>query len=487
MFYFFRYPLFVFLHVKATFFLVPHEIVRYGRGDFYRDALMIWLHLFIRSWSLFIGLGLVFCGQGLLYTLVTYRGQIEGFSTSELGFLMSAYFIGYFVGSWRGMKLISSVGHVRVFGAVASAASVIFLLLFMIPELFNGIGIGKQQGYTQPAYYSWIILRLINGFAAAVMLIVAESWLNELSDNYSRGKNLSLYMMVSWGAPMLGQLLLWFFPAESNTLFILGSIFVSLAAIPMLMSAKSVPDFSFPHTVSLKKLYKISPVGLVGCFLAGCIHGNFIYSSSLYAVSVFPGEQEFGATIASIIIAAGIIAIPFSGFISDKYDRRKVLLGISILGFIFTIAAMMMADMSKLSLYLWLGLIGTMVLPTYSLAVAHMNDWLEPKQMISASATLVLVYSVGMIISPLVTGKSIDYFGANAYFYLTLGIFLIISLFCTYRMFVNDAPEPEESEVTVAVTPTMTALSSVFEEESQESLISQGDERNEEENSASNT
>lgn len=445
----------------------------YGRLDFLRDSIMIWLQLFIRSWSLFIGLGFLFGGQGLLYTLVTYRGRIEGFTTAELGMLMSAYFAGYFVGSWRGMRLISSVGHVRVFGALASAASVIFLLLFMIPEMLSGIGFGKQQGYTQPAYYSWIILRFISGFAAAVILIVAESWLNEMSDNYSRGKNLSLYMMFSWGAPILGQLLLWYFPAGTNTLFIIGSVFVSLAAIPMLMTAKSVPNFDFPDTVSLKTLYKISPVGLVGCFMAGCIHGNFIYSSSLFAVSVFPGDQEFGASIASIIIAAGIIAIPFSGLISDKYDRRKVLLGISIFGFVFTIAGMMLTDMSRGSLYLWLGLIGTMVLPTYSLAVAHMNDWLEPKQMISASATLVLVYSVGMVLNPLITGQSIELFGPDAYFYITISIFLFLALFCSYRMLVKDAPETDDSDSSVSVTPTMTPLSYVFEEESQESL-SQG-------------
>lgn len=431
---------------------------------------MIWFHLFNRSWSLFVGLGLVFCGQGLLYTLVTYRGRIEGFTTAELGFLMSAYFAGYFVASWRGMKLIASVGHVRVFGALASAASVIFLLLFVIPELFSSMGIGKEQGYTQPAYYSWVLLRFVNGFATAVMLIVAESWLNEMSDNSSRGKNLSLYMMVSWGAPILGQFLLWYFPAESNILFILGSIFVSLAAIPMLMSAKSIPDFSFPDTVSLKILYKISPVGLVGCFLAGCIHGNFISSSSLFAVSLFPQDQEFGATIASIIIAAGIVAIPFSGFVSDKYDRRQVLLAISTLGLLFTLGALLLTDMSRYSLYLWLGLIGTMALPTYSLSVAHMNDWLEPKQMISASATLVLVYSVGMTISPLITGKSIQFFGSNAYFYITATIFLGIALFCTYRMLVKKAPVTGESEATISVTPTMTALSSVFDEASQESL-----------------
>ncbi|MPV85584.1 MFS transporter [Ostreibacterium oceani] len=431
---------------------------------------MIWLQLFFRSWSLFLGLGLVFGGQGLLYTLVTYRGRLEGFSTVELGFLMSAYFMGYFVGSWRGMKIIASVGHVRVFGALASAASVIFLLLFMVPEFFETIGLGKTQGYIKPTYYSWFILRLINGFAAAVILIIAESWLNEMSDNQSRGKNLSLYMMFSWGAPILGNFLLWFIPAESNTLFILGSIFVSMAAIPILMSAKSVPDFSFPDTVSLKLLYKISPVGLVGCFLAGCIHGNFIYSSSLFAVSVFPAQQNFGASIASIIIAAGIFAIPFSGLISDKYDRRKVLLVISIFGCVFTIMALLITDMSQISLYIWLAIIGTMVLPTYSLSVAHMNDWLAPKQMISASATLVLVYSVGMIITPLLTGKAIAFFGPNAYFYLTLSIFAVLTLFCAYRMAVSDAPIVSDSESSVSVTPTMTALSSVFEEESQESL-----------------
>ena len=425
---------------------------------------MIWITLFLRSWTLLIGLSSVFIGQGLLFILITYRGRLEGFSTSELGFLMSIYFIGYLLGSTHGIKFIASVGHVRVFGALSALSSVIFLLLFMLPQFFDGIGMGKSDGIVLPTYISWAVLRFINGYAIAVIMIVAESWLNEQSDNDTRGKNLSLYMMFSWGAPVLGQMLLWFFPPESNMLFLFGSIFVSIAAIPILISAKSVPEFDFPDTVSIKSLYKISPVGLIGCFLAGCIHGNFFSSNSLFSDSIFPGDQAFGATVSMIVITSGILIIPISGFVSDLFDRRKVLFFMALIGAGLTIGAVLFLGESKLSVYIWLGIIGTMVLPTYSLAVSHTNDRLTPKQMVSASATLVLIYSLGMAIAPIVTGQTIELFGPYAFLYITLALFFIIVLFCGYRMTVSEAPKfPAKDAVTV--TPTLSTLSSVFQEE----------------------
>ena len=80
------------------------------------------------AWALLLGMMLLMVGNGIQSTLLSIRGEIEGFSTFEMSLVMSAYFIGFLGGSRMAPEMIRRVGHVRVFAALASFISAVIIL-----------------------------------------------------------------------------------------------------------------------------------------------------------------------------------------------------------------------------------------------------------------------------------------------------------------------------------------------------------------------
>ncbi|MCP3999626.1 MAG: MFS transporter, partial [Gammaproteobacteria bacterium] len=170
--------------------------------------------------TLFLGIAILFFAAGLLFVLVVVRAKAAGFSTQAIGLLQSSYQVGWLIAAVVIPGIIHRVGHIRVFAAMAALGSAVILLQILhIQEL------------------AWILERLVMGICIAGVLVVSESWLNEMSDNSDRARNLAIYTIVSWGAPVAGIWMLRFGETTSNEFFILASVMISLAAIPLLLSA----------------------------------------------------------------------------------------------------------------------------------------------------------------------------------------------------------------------------------------------------------
>ena len=140
-------------------------------------------NLLKKSWALFTGVGIILVAHGLQGTLMGVRSVIENFSSLSTGILMSGYFIGYFVGSNLTPTLVSRVGHIRVFAAFASTAS---LSILIIATFVNPI--------------VWTFGRFLTGLSLVACFVVAESWLNDRANNRTRGKLLSMYMIINYSA-----------------------------------------------------------------------------------------------------------------------------------------------------------------------------------------------------------------------------------------------------------------------------------------------
>ena len=119
------------------------------------------------------------------------RAEIENFNIIATGTMMSGYFIGYFVGAHMVPDLVSKVGHIRVFAAFASMASLSILVhaVFVNPIV-------------------WTLARFLTGFSIIGIFIIVESWLNDRANNRTRGKVLSIYMFITFVGLSLGTLLL---------------------------------------------------------------------------------------------------------------------------------------------------------------------------------------------------------------------------------------------------------------------------------------
>ena len=211
------------------------------------------------SWALFLGMAFLMMGNGLQGSLLGVRASIEAFPTTVTGLLMSAFYFGFLAGSMLTPRMVIRVGHVRVFAALASLASTAILV---------------HAVFIEPL--TWGLMRLVSGLCYAGLYVVAESWLNEQATNETRGQLLSIYMGISMGGMAFGQVLLNVGDPGQADLFILVSILVSLALIPMLLSSTRGPSMEAPTPMGIKEVYRASPAGFVAALANGILMGGSV-------------------------------------------------------------------------------------------------------------------------------------------------------------------------------------------------------------------
>jgi len=228
------------------------------------------------SWALFLGMGLIMIAHGYQGSLLGVRAVREEFSLAATGFMLSGYYVGYFIGAKTITGFISRVGHIRVFAAFASIASIVVLLHSILINPFT-----------------WFVLRVITGISMVSIYTIAESWLNDRSSNKNRGSVLSIYMIVLYGSMAIGMFFLNFSSPVNFQPFILISLFMSLALIPILLTKKKAPTFKKISGMSLKELYKVSPLGMVGSLFYGTAQSALFFNSSLCSIYEFFNFRNF--------------------------------------------------------------------------------------------------------------------------------------------------------------------------------------------------
>ncbi|WP_323373286.1 MFS transporter [Sneathiella aquimaris] len=402
-------------------------------------------------WPLLFGIALMMLGNGLQGSLLGVRANIEGFPTALTGFIMSAYYVGFLFGSIVTPKILVTVGHVRVFAALASLASTTTLLHAVIPDP-----------------YMWGIFRIITGFCFAGLYIVSESWLNDVASNETRGQILSFYMTIIWVGMAGGQFLLTVSDPGGYNLFIIVSVLVSFALIPSALTASPLPNMETTRSLGLRQLYKISPLGVIGVFSVGVGHGAFFAMAAVYAGLINLSLIEISTFISVSIIGGALLQMPI-GRLSDHFDRRQVIFGTAILAAATGAMMFVLQDgESKLLFLLGAGVFGGFCMPIYSLCLAHTNDYLEPDEMVAASSGLILTNSVGAVIGPLIVSFLMSSFGASAFFVFLATIFAFIGFFTLYRMSIKESVPVDEQVEFVAMPIRSGTMVPVMNPESEE-------------------
>jgi MFS family permease len=368
------------------------------------------------SWALLLGFAILMLGDGLQATLLPVRAALEGFPNWLTGLIMSAFYVGFLGGSLYTPKIVERVGHIRVFAAFASLASAAIIVQAVFVT-FTG----------------WTILRLCSGFCFAGLYIVAESWLNERATNETRGQLLSFYMVLTYTGVGAGQLLLNLADPLGYELFILTSVLISIAVVPLLLSAGPAPYFAAARAVSLRQLYRISPLGVVAMFGSGSATGAFFGMGPVYAENIGLTVKEISFFMTAAIVGVVIFQWPI-GRLSDKFDRRRVLTVVTFIAAAAIVAAMFIPTTSMWQLFAVIALFGGFSLPLYSLAIAHVNDYLDPQQMVAASGALVLANGFGAILGPFSASLMMSLAGAVGLFWTLALIHTAIGVFALYRM-----------------------------------------------------
>ncbi|MBD1157135.1 MFS transporter [Pelagibacterales bacterium SAG-MED20] len=398
------------------------------------------------SWALFLGMGFLMMAYGFQGSLLGVRAVQEDFSLTATGFMMSGYFVGYFIGAITIPNLISRVGHIRVFAAFASLASLVILVhsVFINPLI-------------------WFFLRVLTGISMVCIYTVAESWLNDRSSNKNRGSVLSVYMVILYGTMGIGMFLLNFSSPENYQPFILVSIITSVALIPILLTKKKPPTFKKIKGMPLKELYEASPFGMVSSLFYGTIQSALFTLLAVYAASMNFTIFQISLVTFLLAISGAISQFPI-GKLSDIYDRRKVIVistfGASLFALFAIISSGQMylpGDLatSKTWFFIFLILFSFCSLPMFSLILAHTNDYIPKEKFVSAGAGLQFTFGLGAISGPFLCSIFMNIVGSNGFFVFLLFFHFIIGIFGLYRMRVRQTVDNPDSQF-VAMPSTIT-------------------------------
>jgi MFS family permease len=353
---------------------------------------------FATTWPLLLGMGILMLGAGLQSTLLGVRATIEEFPTPITGVIMSCYYVGYLAGTLLAPQMLRRVGHVRVFATLAALASIAVLV---------------HGAWVHPL--PWALMRLLSGVCFAGIYVVAESWLNHRASRTNRGALLAIYMLVLYVGLGSAQFLLVLSSPQSTAPFMLISALISLAMVPIVASAQQTPEPAVTQSVRYRDLYRDTPLGVVAVAISGMISSILFSMGPVYARLSGAGTQGVAEFMAVTIFAAVLTQYPV-GRLSDRMDRRSVIAAACTLATLVAVSVVAFAPLPRALFLLLTALFSGAALTLYSLSVSHVNDKLDPGQMVAASSALLRINGTAAALGPVLAGSLIGAFGPRAYF-----------------------------------------------------------------------
>jgi MFS family permease len=356
-------------------------------------------------WAVILTTGIVQAANGLQTDLLGLRAGLEAFSPASISVIMAGYYVGYSSGPLLCPTVIRRFGHVgTIAGGLLIASGVIVL---------HGL-------FVSPA--AWTLLRAIAGAALACVYIAFESWINDRTENRVRGRVFSVYMVAQMIGMTGSQFLLMTASPTTLVLFLLTGALFFVAAAPVIAVRATAPHHASIERVSIPRLmrvlgelFKLSPMGLIETFLSGVSWSVVFTFAPVYAQHAGLTLNQTAWFMGGAMAAAAVLQFPL-GWISDHVGRRMTLIGMCA-GGTASAAFGIWANAQGLPFkYTASALIGALVFPLYSLAVAHTNDKIATALRGPAASGLVLLFGLGSILGPLAVGQAMTRLGAGGYY-----------------------------------------------------------------------
>ncbi len=374
--------------------------------------------------ALFLSVVLLQLSTGGVGPLDAISGLTLDFTTEQIGLLGSAHFLGFFIGCWWSPRLMGTVGHSRAF-AVCTALGAMGLIGHTLTD--------------NP--YIWAILRIASGTCVAGAYTVIEAWLNAKVTNETRGRAMGTYRIVDMGASLGAQLIIAILPPASYVSYNLLAILCCASLLPLTLTRASQPQTPDAPRLRPKLAWRSSPLAVAGVIVAALSSASFRMVGPVYGQEVGLGVDQIAFFLASFVLGGALAQYPM-GWLADKYDRRWVLIWLSVAAVLSCGVTMAVSGAGTLSVMLAAGLFGFTTFPIFSVSSAHANDFATTEERVELSAALMFWYALGAIASPFVSSTLIQEFGPGALFaYVAVGHVFLIG-FGLARM--RSRPTPDE-------------------------------------------
>jgi MFS family permease len=376
--------------------------------------------------SLLAGIGILLIGSGLLGTVLALRAGVEGFGEAVIGLVMSAYFVGFFAGTFVCPPLIRRVGHIRAFAMFAAVASSAVILHALVVNPLM-----------------WLLLRVVTGACLVGLYTVIESWLNAQTPNDRRGQVFALYMAVTLVALAAGQGLVALNDPAAFTAFGIAAILLSLGLVPIAFTSLTQPQPVTTPRLGLRFLYENSPAAVAGAFGSGVVVGAFWGLAPVFAQQVGMDTAGVAAFMSATILGGAALQLPI-GHLSDRGDRRRVLAWVGLCAALCALGTAAIVDAGTGWLLAATFLFGGLAFSVYPVSVAHLNDHLQPDQVLEGASGLLLVHGVGAAAGPAVGGLLIGLYGPLSLLFLYAAVLGTLAAFELLR--IGRSPAVAEAE-----------------------------------------
>ena len=374
------------------------------------------------TWALFLGLAFLMVSAGLFATLLGVRAEQVGLSTVLSGAISASYYVGFLAGSKVTLQSLDRVGHIRVYSALASTLAAAMICVGLT---YSPIG--------------WMGLRFATGMCLAGLYVVAESWLNDLATNETRGRLLGIYVVITSATFAGGQLMLPLFDPTASAGYAVVGVLTALAVVPVSLSESSAPPMiKDSERISLRELARVVPTGVGSCFLVGIAHGALGGMAAIYATRAGLSPARIGLFVAAPQIGGVVFQWPAS-MASDDIDRRAVGALASMTSVLAGLMLLAVPADSQAALGLMF-LLGGASYPLYSIAAAYTNDWVDPEHINAAASQLIALYGIGAIMGPFTAAGLLVVLGPHGFFWQTIAVHTMLAAFFAYRMKVWRAP-----------------------------------------------
>jgi pimeloyl-ACP methyl ester carboxylesterase/MFS family permease len=384
---------------------------------------------------LLVSILLLTAGSGLVTSLLGLRAGLEGLDGTLLGLVLSGYFVGYLVGSAVVPTLIARVGHVRVFSGLAALAAAAVLV--------HAVRVDAA---------TWMALRILTGICISGLFVVAEAWLNGDATNTTRGQLIGAYMVAVTAGLGTGQLLLPVADPAGFAAFVLASVLVSVAVVPVALVNVRVPSVAEQRSMSITEVWRAAPLAVVGGAGGGFASAAALSAGAVYGVAAGLSIGRIAVLVAGFLAAGLALQYPV-GALSDRMDRRVVLGGACLVASAAALGASAVGADRFAALVAFGAVAGGISFPLYSLSLAHLNDYLPSGTVIAAGARMVQINGLGAIGGPLVAGAVVGRISPGAYFVVLAAVYAATGLYAFYRI-TRRAAVPQEERASFVPVPT---------------------------------
>ena len=390
------------------------------------------MRLLITFAALLLSIALLQLSSGAIGPLDVLSGRQEGFTNPQLGLLGSAQFLGFFVGCWWAPRLMGTVGHSRTFAVFAASGA---------------IGTIAHPLFVDP--YAWAVMRVMTGLCIAGCYTVIEAWMQAKVTNTNRGRVMGVYRVVDIAASSSAQLMIGVLEPASYISYNLLAILCCACLFPLTLSTSRQPDT--PPAPRLRPIQTalLSPLGAAGVIVAGLTSSSFRMVGPIYGQEVGLTATQTGYFLATVLLGGAVAQFP-TGWLADKFDRRWVLIGLSVCSVAVCGSIGLFSPTAMIPIFVGAAFFGIATYPIFSVSTAHANDFVNQEQIVEVNASLMFLYGVGAIFSPLITSNLIERYGPSALFSFIAAAHIVLVIFSLTRMRVR----PTKTErTTYAVIP----------------------------------